>query len=96
MASAYVFSNFFSNFGANFLANFDRPVLGCIDAKVWKYIFVRKLLTRSTRLTLMRLLEKRTEIENEIMKIYTLLHRSGLKKSAKFRQTVSYTFASVS
>ena len=36
---AYVFSNLFSNFWqkiGNFLANFERPVLGCIDAKFCK------------------------------------------------------------
>ena len=33
--------------------------------------FVEKLLTRSTRFTFMRLWEKRTEIENEVMKMYT-------------------------
>ena len=49
----------------------------------------------------MRLWEKRTEIENEIMKIYTyaslgekntLLHRSAFKNSAKVRQTFSYFY----
>ena len=38
----------------------------------------------------MRLLEKRTEIENEKIKMYTLLHRFEFKNSAKFRQTFSH------
>ena len=70
----------FSDFSAKW-ANFIWLVLFCIDAKFCKWIFVGKLLTRSTRFIFMRLLEKRTEVENEIMKInhtekamHTLLH----------------------
>ena len=60
----------------NFPSNFERLVLGCIEVEFCKKILVGKLLTRSTRFTFMRLLEKRTEVENEIMNI--LLHRSNL------------------
>ena len=49
--------------------------------KIWTTDRSGKLLKRSTRFTFMRLLEKRTDVENEI-----LLHRSDLKVSAKNRQ----------
>ena len=81
----------------NFPPNFERLVLGCIDADFRKQILfgiriylkrrlrrrghVGKLSPRSTRFTFMRLLEKRTEVENEKMKMnhtekamHTLLH----------------------
>ena len=35
-------------------------------------------------------LGEKNRIENEIMKMYTLLHRSAFKNSAKFRQTFSH------
>ena len=68
------------------MVNFERLVLGCINAKTWKLVLVWiswKLSRRSTRFTLMRLWEKRTEIEN------TLLHRSEFKNSDKIRRTVT-------
>jgi len=67
-----------------FPPNFKGLVLGCIDADFCKQTLIGiavwfekkiekngKLLTRSTRFTFMRLWEKRTEIENEVMKMYT-------------------------
>ena len=57
-----------------YLANFERPVLGCIDAK-----FCKKIV-----------LNTRLKGLDEIYKIYTLLHRSAFKISAKFRQTFSH------
>ena len=49
--------------------NFERFVLGCTGANLCKQILVGKLLTRFKRFPCV-LWEKRTEIENEIMKIY--------------------------
>ena len=64
------------------MANCERPVLGCIDAKFCKSIFVWKLFTRSTRFTLLRLLEKRTEV-------YTLLRHSK-RKLVHFEVTFAF------
>ena len=50
---------------------FGGLVLGCIRTKLCKKICVRQHFSRSTRFAFMRLWEKRTEIENEVMKMYT-------------------------
>ena len=64
----------------HFLANFERLVLGCIEAEVNTRV---KALDEIYKIyTYASLGEKN--------KIYTLLHRSAFKKSAKFRQTFSH------
>ena len=51
-------------------SHFERLVLGCIDADFASSFSLKTFLTRSARFAFMRLLEKRTEVENEIMKMY--------------------------
>ena len=64
-----------------FPPNFEGLVLGCIDAKFCKKIFVG----------ISYLFEKkiRWKALDEIYKIYMLLHRSDLNISENFRQTFS-------
>ena len=64
----------------NFPPNFERLVLGCIDADFCKQILNGKLLTRSTRFTFMRLLEKRTEVENEVLQCFTYFCTAQISK----------------
>ena len=53
------------------MAKFERPVPGCIETNLWKYILVGI---------------RRWKALEEIYKIYKLLNRSAFKNSAKFRR----------
>ena len=79
--------------------NFGGLLLGCIEADFCNEIHVGNLLARSTRFTCV-LWEKRTDIENVIMKMYTgftyICTAHTLKFQKKYRKIKKSQISSIS